>query len=178
MEEINNMKDYFGYNGKVCVVTGASSGMGKAAAEMLVDLGAKVYALDYNACPVEGIEKFVKVNLGDKNSIDGCFNRFAVTNGIAIRINTNRKSVIGTLRLGIVKLLHSDCRAGIAAADGISLSINLNRENIALHRSIGINGVRVNRIRIVVIAGTRTAPATAGCQGNCGKHSHRKFIKF
>lgn len=68
------MKDYFGYNGKVCVVTGASSGMGKAAAEMLVDLGAKVYALDYNACPVEGIEKFVQVNLGNKDSIDGCFN--------------------------------------------------------------------------------------------------------
>ena len=79
MEEINNMKDYFGYNGKVCVVTGASSGMGKAAAEMLVDLGAKVYALDYNACPVEGIEKFVKVNLGDKNSIDGCFNELPET---------------------------------------------------------------------------------------------------
>ncbi|MCR5228751.1 MAG: SDR family oxidoreductase [Solobacterium sp.] len=67
------MKDYFGYHGKVCVVTGASSGMGKAAAEMLVDLGAMVYALDFNACPVEGIEKFVKVNLGDKNSIDECF---------------------------------------------------------------------------------------------------------
>lgn len=72
------MKDYFGYHGKVCVVTGASSGMGKAAAEMLVDLGAKVYALDFNACPVEGIEKFVKVNLGDKNSIDECFKELPV----------------------------------------------------------------------------------------------------
>ena len=67
------MKDYFGYTGKVCVVTGASSGMGKAAAEMLVDLGAKVYALDFNACGVEGIEKFVKVNLSDKDIIDECF---------------------------------------------------------------------------------------------------------
>ena len=36
------MKDYFGYSGKVCVVTGAASGMGKATAEMLVDLGAQV----------------------------------------------------------------------------------------------------------------------------------------
>jgi NAD(P)-dependent dehydrogenase (short-subunit alcohol dehydrogenase family) len=32
------MKDYFGYTGKICVVTGAASGMGKAAAEILVDL--------------------------------------------------------------------------------------------------------------------------------------------
>lgn len=33
------MKDYLGYTGKVCVVTGAASGMGKATAEMLVDFG-------------------------------------------------------------------------------------------------------------------------------------------
>ena len=67
------MKDYFGYKGKTAVVTGASSGMGRAAAEMLVDLGAKVYALDWNECTVEGIVKFVKVNLGEKESIDACF---------------------------------------------------------------------------------------------------------
>ena len=67
------MKDYFGYQGKVCVVTGASSGMGKAATEMLVDLGAKVYALDVNTCTVSGIEKFIAVNLADKNSIDSAF---------------------------------------------------------------------------------------------------------
>lgn len=67
------MKDYFNYNNKVCVVTGASSGMGKATAEMLVDLGAKVYALDLNECSVEGITKFIKCNLADKTSIDEAF---------------------------------------------------------------------------------------------------------
>lgn len=69
------MKDYFGYQGKVCVVTGASSGMGKAATEMLVDLGAKVYALDVNPCEVEGIEKFIAVNLSEKESIDAAFHK-------------------------------------------------------------------------------------------------------
>ena len=57
------MKDYFGYQEKVVIVTGASSGMGKATAEMLVDLGAKVYALDWNICDVKGVEKFVHVDL-------------------------------------------------------------------------------------------------------------------
>lgn len=38
------MKDYFGFAGKTVVVTGASSGMGEAAAKMLVDLGAEVHA--------------------------------------------------------------------------------------------------------------------------------------
>ena len=38
------MNDYFGFQGKTVVVTGASSGMGEAAAKMLVDLGAEVHA--------------------------------------------------------------------------------------------------------------------------------------
>ena len=69
------MKDYFGYNGKNCVVTGASSGMGKATVEMLVDLGAKVYAIDLNQCEVNGIEKFIKCNLASKQEIDEAFNQ-------------------------------------------------------------------------------------------------------
>ena len=69
------MKDYFGYENKVCVVTGAASGMGKAAAEMLVDLGAKVYALDCSECQIEGIQAAISVNLGDKASIDHAFSQ-------------------------------------------------------------------------------------------------------
>ena len=60
------MKDYFGYQNKNVVVTGASSGMGKATAEMLVDLGAKVYALDWNECDVKGIRQYVHVDLSKK----------------------------------------------------------------------------------------------------------------
>ncbi len=67
------MKDFFGYDGKVCVVTGASSGMGKATTQMLVELGAKVYAIDMNPCQVEGIEKYLKCNLASKEDIDNTF---------------------------------------------------------------------------------------------------------
>ena len=38
------MRDFFGFEGKTVVVTGASSGMGEAAAKMLVELGAEVHA--------------------------------------------------------------------------------------------------------------------------------------
>lgn len=69
------MKDYFGYKDKVCVVTGASSGIGKATAETLVDMGGVVYALDMQDCPVHGIKQFIKVNLGSKNSIDETFEK-------------------------------------------------------------------------------------------------------
>jgi len=67
------MKGYFGYSAKVCVVTGAASGMGKATAERLVELGAKVYALDIPPSRVPGIEKSITVNLAQKKSIDDAF---------------------------------------------------------------------------------------------------------
>lgn len=67
------MKDYFGYVGKICVVTGAASGMGKATAEMLVDLGAKVYALDWADVNINGIEKYIHTDLSQKESIDQAF---------------------------------------------------------------------------------------------------------
>lgn len=69
------MKNYFNYEGKNCVVTGASSGMGKATVEMLVDLGASVYALDLNECTVPGIKEFYKCNLANKNEIDEVFTK-------------------------------------------------------------------------------------------------------
>lgn len=67
------MKDYLGYKGKICVVTGAASGVGEAITEALVDLGADVYALDRNPVKVAGIREFIQVNLADKHSIDEVF---------------------------------------------------------------------------------------------------------
>lgn len=67
------MQDYFGYEGKICVVTGASSGMGRAACEMLIQLGAKVYGLDRNSCDVAGMEAFIQTDLSEKESIDRAF---------------------------------------------------------------------------------------------------------
>ncbi len=67
------MKDYFGYENKVCVVTGAASGMGKATTELLVALKAKVYALDWNPVDISGITKFISVDLSKKDAIDQAF---------------------------------------------------------------------------------------------------------
>ena len=64
------MKDYFGYNNKICVVTGAASGIGKATVNLLLELGAKVYALDIVKTPLTGVEKYIEVDLSDKDSID------------------------------------------------------------------------------------------------------------
>lgn len=65
--------EMLGYQNTVCVVTGASSGMGLETTKLLVELGAKVYALDLNECTVPGIEKYIETNLSEKDSIDAAF---------------------------------------------------------------------------------------------------------
>ena len=67
------MNDYFGYTGKTVVVTGAASGMGRALTEILVDLGAQVYALDRVEPPVPGVTQSIIADLGNKDSIDAAF---------------------------------------------------------------------------------------------------------
>lgn len=63
----------FGYEKKICVVTGAASGMGKATVELLVNLGAVVYGLDRNIIEIPGITKFIQADLSSKESIDKAF---------------------------------------------------------------------------------------------------------
>ena len=67
------MKDYFDYEGKVCVITGASSGMGLETVKLLVELGAVCYAVDVNNCDVKGIKEFIKCDLSKKKEIDKLF---------------------------------------------------------------------------------------------------------
>lgn len=67
------MSDYLGYTDKAVIVTGAASGMGKALTEVLVDLGAKVYAVDRVEAPVAGVTRSLIANLGDRASIDSAF---------------------------------------------------------------------------------------------------------
>ncbi|MCD7839093.1 MAG: SDR family oxidoreductase, partial [Erysipelotrichaceae bacterium] len=44
-------------------------------AEMLVDLNADVYALDWNEVEVDGIKEYIHVDLSNKDSIDEAFNK-------------------------------------------------------------------------------------------------------
>lgn len=64
-----DLKKLFGYEGKNVVVTGAASGMAKSAAEMLIELGANVYAIDIN--PIDlNVTKAFQADLSKKEEID------------------------------------------------------------------------------------------------------------
>ena len=61
--------DAFRYDGKRAVVVGGATGMGRAAAEVLLDSGAEVVVMDYAPVNLPGAKE-VQVNLADKASID------------------------------------------------------------------------------------------------------------
>ena len=63
------MKDILGYQGKTVVITGCATGMGAAAAELLIDLGAEVHALDVQDVKA-GVKQAIRMDLQDPASID------------------------------------------------------------------------------------------------------------
>ena len=63
------MQDVLGYQGKNVVITGAASGMGQAAAQLLVDVGAQVYALDIAPVSVP-VKQAIKTDMKDRASLD------------------------------------------------------------------------------------------------------------
>ena len=63
------MTDVLGYKGKNVVITGAASGMGEAAAQLLVDAGAEVFALDIADVSVAVARSFT-VDMKDPATID------------------------------------------------------------------------------------------------------------
>ena len=67
------MKDFLGFGGKKCVVTGAASGVGRAIAVALIEAGAEVYALDRNPVDVSGIKDYIYIELSCRKSIDDVF---------------------------------------------------------------------------------------------------------
>lgn len=68
-----NGTDLMDYAGKVCVVTGSASGIGRSVCEMLIAQGAVVYGLDRNKYLPEGMAQFIPTDLADKASIDHAF---------------------------------------------------------------------------------------------------------
>lgn len=61
--------DAFRFDGKRVLVVGGATGMGAAAAELALDLGADVVVMDYAPVKLTGV-KAIKLNLADKKSID------------------------------------------------------------------------------------------------------------
>jgi len=63
------MSDYLGYQGQLCVVTGAASGMGAACARQLVELGAEVIGCDVQDVK-EPVKQALALDLLQQSSID------------------------------------------------------------------------------------------------------------
>lgn len=64
-----DIKQLFGLENKTVVITGAASGMGRAATELLIGLGANVHAVDINPIDLP-VTKAYQANLGEKEEIE------------------------------------------------------------------------------------------------------------
>lgn len=64
-----NIESLLGFKGKTVVITGAASGMAKSATELLLSLGADVYAVDMNEVELP-VKKSIRGNLAEKTKID------------------------------------------------------------------------------------------------------------
>jgi NAD(P)-dependent dehydrogenase (short-subunit alcohol dehydrogenase family) len=77
------MPDVLGYEGKRVIVTGAASGMGAATAQILVDLGAEVHAIDIKKPEVTGLASFSQTDLREPEQIDDTVAKIGkVVNGL------------------------------------------------------------------------------------------------
>jgi NAD(P)-dependent dehydrogenase (short-subunit alcohol dehydrogenase family) len=63
------VNDVLRYEGKRVIVTGAASGMGAATAEILVELGAEVHAVDIKPPVVPGLASYTQCDLRDPDQI-------------------------------------------------------------------------------------------------------------
>lgn len=64
-----DLKKLFGYQGKKVVITGSASGMSKSATQLLLELGAEVYAIDINPIDLP-VAKAFQADLSKKEEID------------------------------------------------------------------------------------------------------------
>ena len=64
-----DIKKLFGYEGKTVVITGSASGMSRSATKLLLELGAKVYAIDINPIDLP-VTKSYQVDLSKKEELD------------------------------------------------------------------------------------------------------------
>ncbi len=134
------MENVLGYAGKQVVITGAATGMGAAAAEQLVELGAEVWALDIKDVKAP-VHRFVRTDMKSKESIDAAlaelpgeidvlFNCAGVPHPPASALDTMLIYFVGLRHLTdalLPRLRSGGAIASIASTAGMAWKSNLDR---------------------------------------------------
>jgi NAD(P)-dependent dehydrogenase (short-subunit alcohol dehydrogenase family) len=132
------MKGALGYEGKTVVITGAASGMGAAAAYLLVDLGAEVHALDIGDVTAP-VHRSIRTDMKSQASVDAAiaelpaeidvlFNCAGVPHPPASALDTMMINFVGLRHLTdtlIPRLREGGSIASIASTAGMAWKSNL-----------------------------------------------------
>jgi len=129
------MSDILGYSGKRVIITGCFSGMGEAAAKLLIELGAEVHGFDYKQSTLP-LASFTQVDLRDPASIeagvskvggkiDALFNCAGLPNGSFDPLDLMKVNFIGLRHLTelVVPMMgEGGAIASIASTGGLGWS--------------------------------------------------------
>ncbi len=129
------MSEILGYRGKRVIVTGCFSGMGEAAAKLLIELGAEVHGFDYKPCALP-LASFTQVDLRDAGSIeagvagisggiDALFNCAGLPNGSFDPMDVMKVNFIGLrlmTELVAERMSEGGAIASIASTGGLGWS--------------------------------------------------------
>ncbi len=88
--------DPWGYSDRRVVVTGAASGMGKAACEILVALGAEVVGVDIQPIDIEGVAETHRLDLSDTTATDAVTDAIIDSGGRRVDALFNIAGIPGT----------------------------------------------------------------------------------
>lgn len=69
------------FQGEVAIVTGAATGIGKAVAELLVEAGARVYAIDIKRVEIAGLRESVECDVSNVASLQATIKRIVEVEG-------------------------------------------------------------------------------------------------
>ncbi len=133
------MKDALGYEGKTVVITGAASGMGAAAAHLLVDVGAEVHALDISDVTAP-VHRSMRTDMKSRASVDAAiaelpaeidvlFNCAGVPHPPASALDTMMINFVGLRHLTdalIPRVRAAGAIASIASTAGMAWKSNLD----------------------------------------------------
>ena len=134
------MSDALGYEGKQVVMTGAATGMGAAAAELLVELGAEVFALDI-ADVKAPVHRLLRTDMKNRESIDSAiaelpeeidvlFNCAGVPHPPASAFDTMMINFVGLRHLTdalLPRVRQGGAVSSIASTAGMAGKTNLDR---------------------------------------------------
>ena len=149
------------YDGKRVIVTGAATGVGAAVAQILVELGAEVHAIDATLPAVSGLASFSECDMDDLAQIDTTIAK------IGKIVNALFNCADPLVDMGAVRhlteavvplMIEGSAIASLASSADGSGPAPLNAYTASRSTALARDGIRINCVNLVSTTDDRPSP--------------------